>query len=340
MLNKEIFVCEAPYNIYIPLLKAVYNYRNNIKTIIILTDDICDNKELAQRVSLLKFIDKVIYIEYKKEFRNPKSVFIKKVKLVFYKKKLLAVFDKKYNIYQKYYRILKNSRINLFWGYHPLSRYLMIKHDNLKFIEEGNGVYYVNRKHRLLKSVIRKIIGLPDINGTGKNVKEVEVSYPDKLIKELQKKAVFLNIEKLERNLTTQEKHEILSLYFNDEYKFEESYLKENNLAIIITQPFSEDGDLTENAKIKIYGKVIENLSLKHYKILIKAHPREKTDYAKIFDNKNVIILPKSFPLELINLFDNKVNLGITISSTALKNLNCVEKKIYLKKFLEETNYV
>lgn len=340
MLNKEVFVCEAPYNIYIPLLKAVYNYRNNIKTIIIFTDDICDNKKLAEKVSLLKFVDKVIYIEYRKEFVNSKSKLLKKLSLLFYKKKLLTVFDKKYNFYLKYYKFLKDSRINLFWGYHPLSRYLMIKHDNLKFIEEGNGVYYINRKHRLLKSVIRKIIGLPDINGTDKNVKEVEVSYPDKLIKELQKKAVILDIERLEANLTIHEKHEILSLYFDDEYKFEESYLYQDNLAIVITQPFSEDGDMTEDAKIKIYEKVIENLFLKHYKILIKAHPREKTDYAKIFDDKNLIILPKEFPLELINLFDNKVKLGITVSSTALKNLNCVEKKIYLKKFLEETNYV
>lgn len=340
MLNKEVFVCEAPYNIYIPLLKAVYNYRNNIKTIIILTDDVCDNKKLAEKVRRLKFIDKVIYIEYKKEFRNTKSKFIKKLSLLFYKKKLLMVFDGKYNFYLKYYKILNKSRINLFWGYHPLSRYLMIKHNNLKFIEEGNGVYYVNRKHRLLKSIVRKIIGLPDINGTDKNVKEVEVSYPDKLIKELQKKAVVLNIKSLEENLTTQEKHEILSLYFNDEYKFEERYLYQDNLAIIITQPFSEDGDLTEDAKIKIYKNVIEKLSLGHYKVLIKAHPREKTNYAKIFNNKNVIILPKEFPLELINLLGNKVKLGITVSSTALKNLNCVEKKIFLKNFLEETNYV
>ena len=336
MLNKEVFVCEASYNIYIPLLKAVYNYRNNVKTIIILSDDVCDNKKLAEKVSLLKFIDKVIYIEYKKEFSNTKSKFIKKLSLLFYKKKLLTIFDGKYNFYLKYYKILNNSRINLFWGYHPL----MIKHNNLKFIEEGNGVYYVNRRHRLLKSIVRKIVGLPDINGTDENVKEVEVSYPDKLIKELQKKAAVLNIKSLEENLTIQEKHEILSLYFNDEYKFKKRFLYQDNLAIIITQPFSEDGDLTEDAKIKIYKNVMEKLSLGHYKVLIKAHPREKTNYAKIFNNKNVIILPKEFPLELINLLGNKVKLGITVSSTALKNLNCVEKKIFLKKFLEETNYV
>lgn len=330
MIDREVFVCEAPYNVYIPLIKSIYNYRNNIKTTLILSDIICDNDQLVKRLNNFKFVNDIIYIRYKNDFKQVKNSLLKKFYLLFYRKKLIDIFDKKYHIYERYGHILKCSKINLFWGYHPLSRYIMIKHNNIKFIEEGNGVYYTNRKYRFIKNIVRKIIGLPDINGTGDNIKEIEVSYPNRLIEELQSKAKVLNLCKLEKGLNNLEKKEILSVYFDDKYHFIEKYFDLENLALLITQPFSEDGDMSENEKIKLYRKILEKLSVKNYNILIKSHPREKTEYQKIFKGKNILILPKDFPLELVNLLGNSIKIGITVSSTALKNLNCVDKKVYL----------
>lgn len=334
-MKNEIYVCEAPYNIYIPLIKSAINNKKGVKNIFILTDIISDNENLIPKLKNLSFIDDVIYVKYKYYaehyiLKNHNKKISKILNLIKLRSKLLKIFDHKFDFYGEHIALFCNSTVNLFWGYHPLSRYLMIKHDNIRFIEEGNGIYYTNRKFINIKRLVRKVIKLPDINGGDTNVKEIEVSYPTKLVKHIQHKAIKLDLKELESKIDVDTKKQIASVYFDDEL-IEKMFF--NKSAIIITQPFSEDGEMTEDSKVQIYREMIHQLKTEKLNIMIKSHPRETTDYRKCFSDASVQVLPKEFPLELLNLvIPQKIDIGITVSSTALKNLDCVERKIFKKE--------
>ena len=85
---------------------------------------------------------------------------------------------------------------------------------------------------------------------------------------------------------------------------------------ILLTQCFSEDNMISEEAKIACYRRIIEAYKLVPEKTLIKTHPREKTDYEKIFPGFSVF--KKQVPMELISLNTNHIKRAITVSSTSI----------------------
>lgn len=85
---------------------------------------------------------------------------------------------------------------------------------------------------------------------------------------------------------------------------------------ILLTQCFSEDNMTSEEAKIACYRRIIEAYKLVPEKTLIKTHPREKTDYEKIFPGFSVF--KKPVPMELICLNTNHIKRAITVSSTSI----------------------
>ena len=82
--------------------------------------------------------------------------------------------------------------------------------------------------------------------------------------------------------------------------------------SVLFTQPLSEDGAIDEETKISIYKDVINS----DKSISIKPHPREKTDYKKLFPGNT--ILEHNIPIELLTLLGVKFEKSYTIFSTAV----------------------
>ena len=87
-----------------------------------------------------------------------------------------------------------------------------------------------------------------------------------------------------------------------------------NNKNILLTQPFSEDNVLTEQEKIQLYREIIERVPGK--KVIIKPHPRERTNYEAVFPNTPVLL--SKAPMELYSLNGIKFEAAYTVFSTAL----------------------
>ena len=83
---------------------------------------------------------------------------------------------------------------------------------------------------------------------------------------------------------------------------------------LLLTQPLSEDGTLSEKEKIEIYSEILSNYDLKD--VVIKVHPREKLNYRNIFPE--VEILDEYFPVELFKIFNIEPEKVITIFSSAV----------------------
>lgn len=135
--------------------------------------------------------------------------------------------------------------------------------------------------------------------------------FKDKIIK------IDLNKKWSEKNKKMQ--NEILDIFnFKDEIK--------NKKVILLTQPLSEDKYITEKEKIEIYSKILKNFSEKE--IIIKTHPREKTEYKIYFPEYE--ILSTKIPLELLILKGVKIKKIVTLFSTGVFNVDkSVEVEFY-----------
>lgn len=82
---------------------------------------------------------------------------------------------------------------------------------------------------------------------------------------------------------------------------------------IVLTQTLSEDNVITEEEKITFYKQMLKGKELS--KVLIKPHPREKTDYARYFPG--AFVFKKKVPMQFLNLLGIRYKKVYTICSTA-----------------------
>jgi len=98
---------------------------------------------------------------------------------------------------------------------------------------------------------------------------------------------------------------------------------------ILITQPLSEDGIISEEEKIALYNSILTNYKMDE--VVIKPHPREKTNWANIFPGTPIIT--RQVPAELLSMMVEPKNV-CTFFSTAAFSLCPPEKvDIYSKDF-------
>ena len=124
---------------------------------------------------------------------------------------------------------------------------------------------------------------------------------------QIKSKVVLVELERMWNDCDVNQKTTILA-----KFNLTDSIIKEfqNIDSILLTQPLSEDKALSEEEKVKLYSGIIKNA-----KIAIKPHPRELTNYKKIFPN--AIVLKPYLPIELITLIGVKFSDVYTVFSTA-----------------------
>jgi len=144
------------------------------------------------------------------------------------------------------------------------------------------------------------------------------------------KKIILTGIEQIPKVI--EDKVEIIKLIYIKKYEIFfprnkinfNSDLKRKNL-ILITQPLSEDGYCDEMKKLEIYSFLLkEYIEKKFFNIIIKTHPREITDYNKVFPD--TFLLNNEYPLEIYNLYGYRFDFAITLFSSALYNINANNK--------------
>ncbi|MCI5873936.1 MAG: glycosyltransferase family 52 [Clostridiales bacterium] len=144
--------------------------------------------------------------------------------------------------------------------------------------------------------------------GYDSKVKEIWLTGIQTVPVELAKKVKLIDLQALWSNADYEE--------INTIFQFTPSIFQ--GRTILLTQPLSEDGVCSEDRKIEIYEKIIEECKTQ---VVIKPHPRELTDYAVVF--KNVLIDNNSYPFELLML--NKVALQEVVTITSTVAFECKE---------------
>lgn len=190
---------------------------------------------------------------------------------------------------------IKGRVLHRFGGYYPPG------FESIKEIIEANGVKKYGHDHILISCMLKKkdIIIIED--GLANYVKQKytisQKAFPFMKVKGysfLTKKIYLTGLMDIPSELKY--KYEIINIkiinnksIFND---FSRDFI--NIKKIIITQPFFDDGYLSESEHINLYKKLYLNkLSME---IFIKPHPRDSIDYSFLSEN----ILDKNIPIEII----------------------------------------
>lgn len=326
MKSKGLFVITSVYHILLSiLLIEERKLKNNILVLVEITPDID---------TLIEGLKKTIWFDdvFLMAGRKSQKKLAGKLTYTFNRKKIVSLLDSK----NKHLKALENSIFDhdiYICSPDSAKNYFIYKYkDHNKYMIEDGLKTYVTPGPNALKKITSALVNRPLVNGFDKRITKVFATSPNDLPSELRVKSEPLNWKSTLANLN-QEKLNALSLAFmaNMDLKEESVFPKDKTKSIIITQTLNEDGVIKSEAiKIDIYKDFVNNANTEL--IYIKPHPREITDYSVVFkDDKRIIVLPRLFPVELLNLHPNlKFKKAFTAFSTAIDNLEHVEEKIML----------
>lgn len=216
----------------------------------------------------------------------------------------------------KLYFFIKN-KLNanyIIYGNDDLIAFDIFRKFNYYVIEDGLTNYIFNDENinaSTLKSHFKKFIrrlGDSKPFGRSNNCKKIYLTGIAPIPKTIEDKVNIIDLRLLWEKKSNEEQKEILNI-FNITDEIIRSL--KNKKVILLTQPISELGLISEEEKIEIYKKCLAKYNQKD--IIIKMHPRESTNYKKYFSN--ITVLDTSFPSELIMLLEIKINKVITLFS-------------------------
>lgn len=325
-MRNQVYVCGTYYHIFISILKSLNKEKEGICNLLIVNDHTPNLFSIAEKLVAEKFFDKAIYVPFFEIDHNIKKQHT--LKRIFTRNGVtVKQVEKNSNILSEY-DFIKDAEINLFYNLGLSYNYFIIrfKKSYIRMLEDGLRNY--NQRVDKIKYIKRHYIFNTAIGeGRDKEVKSIEVQSPERLSKFVVNKGKKLDLKVLKEKMTTQQREKLLKI-FDPEGSLN---LSGNKKLLLITQPLSEDKIISENEKIGSYQQILKEYGT-GFEIFIKAHPREKTNYKECL-NIDFIEIPRNFPLELFDLIDGvSFEKAITIFSSAIDNLNCINEKIFLGK--------
>lgn len=240
--------------------------------------------------------------------------------------------EKGLNKYIKIYLLYKN--LEKFIIKEKLTEKIMYMQDNMSYsqfflnhmqicylLEDGIGNYQIaeeksSKKKKKFKEMRDRFLKRCKKNYSTpvlcENIKKIYLTGIAETPEIMKNKAEIIDIREKWKKISLEEKEEILNIFGLSIEKFIILEKLENKI-LIITQPLSEDGALTEEEKIELYRNILKKYSDDN--IIIKTHPREKTDYKQYFSK--ALIINEKFPLEIVALLNINFKEVVTIFSTA-----------------------
>lgn len=202
--------------------------------------------------------------------------------------------------------------------------------DHVIYLEDGVASYLVRKEIQSqpvsCKGRLREILTGPlyPIHGWADKVEKIYLTGLLPIPEGIANKVELFNLKELWGKRSPVEQQQIIRLFLPEGI---ESISCLDIDTLLLTQPLSEDIDegFAEVDKIELYRELLSGID--EQTVVIKVHPREKTDYRKYFPC--VTVLNALCPMELLEILGMKVRKAITVNSTAIYNLdNSVEKVI------------
>ena len=274
-------------------LYIIYNYWEILLSLLVLEK----NKD---RNNILLIVENEIEEELLKRLEKRYKVLRFNIKPNKFLKFLTYYYKIDYQFPKKLGRFLSSiERIISFSDQDVITRYFIKNKKYIDLFEHGVINYQTEFE------------GIEQPYGRNEYVKNIFLRGSGKIPEDIKNKVKIVDLKELWSQLDFSSQNKILDVFGLDVEKLKIIGAKNT---ILFTQPFSEDKVISEDEKVDLYKKIIKNYDKKS--LVIKPHPREKTEYNKIFED--IMILENSFPAELLLLSKFKFEKVVTISSTAV----------------------
>lgn len=310
ILKSKVFVCQTVFHLLVAILKAM---RDSDNSILLVSDKLSFNYEIIK-----PYFNNII--TYPKSsidekwltFRHKYSHYIFK-----YKSKVRQLVKEECQ-YIIDWSCFKDCDLILFNDGTPFVIYLMLygQVNSVTLVEDGEAIYS-NLKHNIAY-LVKRLIGYPVLLGNSKYVTNVMVRFPERLPKTVRKKSSRLHFDNMLDTVGNANKQKLFEFFELDNAIVKDA----NNAVLLITQPLSEDGIVSEEYKLFLYREIIDKYG--DGIVYIKPHPRESTDYKSIW--KNLKILSNIPPAELFTLTGVSFNKVVTLFSSAIHCIPAKEK--------------
>lgn len=285
-------------------LYIIYNYWEILLSLLVLEK----NKD---RNNILLIVENEIEEDLLRRIEEKYKVLRFNIKPNKFSKFLTYYYKINYQFPKKIGQFLSNiERIISFSDQDVITRYFI---KNKKYIDlfEHGVINYQTEFDGIEQKIKRIIFKMEKPYGRNKYVKNIFLRGSGKIPEDIENKVKIIDLKELWNQLDFSSRNKILNVFGLDVEKLK---IIETKNTILFTQPFSEDKVISEDEKIDLYKKIIKDYDRKS--LVIKAHPREKTEYNKIFED--IMVLENTFPAELLLLNEFKFEKVVTISSTAV----------------------
>lgn len=258
---------------------------------------------------------------------NFKHTFLQKIKIKNIKSNTLKNYISKIYWNKKLKYINNNLNIipeYIFGQDHILGGNYFLSKYKFQLIEDGLINYsLVEKSIPFLKRVAFKILRINSIIPLGResNVERIYLTGMAPIPTEIKDKVEIINLIDLWKSKTDEEKKKILSIFNFNISLIEE--LKGRDI-LLLTQPLSEDGVITEEEKYQIYKDITNEIDER--RLVIKTHPREVTKYEDLFPNS--LIIKNPFPSQLLSVLGIEFSQVITLFSTAVNDFITNDTKV------------
>lgn len=192
------------------------------------------------------------------------------------------------------------------------SKISLVEHGEINYLDISNVKFYKGSIYAFLKKKVMR----DSFVGESTFFDEIYLKNIEKAPSKLKHKVHFLDLKSMFKLMAKSEVKLLNSIFLFDE-RCKKDCFKES--VLLITQPFSELGIISEEAKLHIYQSALAN---ELDKLVIKPHPKELTDYKTIFPD--AVVLNSTTPFELFYINDVEFKTVITINSSAILSVNCV----------------
>jgi hypothetical protein len=228
--------------------------------------------------------------------------------------KIYSLYKEQFKLRCFYNNFFKGKKIIVFGNDDLSFSHVFIKH-GFNIVEDGLGNYDIAQKKQY--TIKKTILNLATLQfkrykplGFDKKVKSIYLTGALDIPKDLAPKVKLINPKKLWMNLTEIQRNSVLDIFGIDS-----NFVKRlaDRSIIIFTQCLSEDGFISEEVKVDIYKRLLSNYKLDD--VIIKTHPRERTNYRNLFPEVEVMDTP--FPAEILSLLGVNFKKVVTLFSAA-----------------------
>jgi hypothetical protein len=197
----------------------------------------------------------------------------------------------------------------------------ILKRDSV-IIEDGDATYQASPfarsglKNIIFPSKFKKMHGQDDF------VTSIILSKPTFALDRLKQKLIPFSFKGSWVNLSYEGKCCICSIFWLEHDNCLSYFSTLNGKDILLTQPLSEDGHITEKEKIQLYKTLLSKYDIKD--VYIKTHPREVTAYS----DYNFKVLNLRCPAQFFEFYSVEFSTVISLFSSGINELTA-ERKVY-----------